>query len=229
MKRLRNDRYDSGITLIALIITIIILLILAGVTVATLTNSGLFDKSKQAKEESENAIVKEETELAKYENEVNNYFDGTIESNRGVSDEEYQALLARLETKGLVAFYNQVFSGTSSSYRTVNLVNYNEHCATATNNVLTINKPGSYTAYLVTAHGQTNGGNGSYLKLFIDNAVVATAYFDRVSTNDTGAVVYDFNVSENETKNIELKILGYDNTASSNAAQTGTMLIIKND
>ena len=39
---------NKGITLVALIITVIILLILAGVTIASLSNSGLFDKSTNA-------------------------------------------------------------------------------------------------------------------------------------------------------------------------------------
>ena len=38
---------NKGITLVALIITVIILLILAGVTIASLSNSGLFDKSRK--------------------------------------------------------------------------------------------------------------------------------------------------------------------------------------
>ena len=44
---------NKGITLVALVITIIILLILAGISIATLTGSGLFEKAKLAKEQSE--------------------------------------------------------------------------------------------------------------------------------------------------------------------------------
>ena len=42
---------EKGITLVALVITIIILLILAGVTISQLIENGLFEKAKQAKEE----------------------------------------------------------------------------------------------------------------------------------------------------------------------------------
>ena len=50
-------RYKStkGITLVALVITIIILLILAGISISTLTNTGIFEKAKEAKQKSENA------------------------------------------------------------------------------------------------------------------------------------------------------------------------------
>lgn len=66
---------NKGITLVALVITIIILLILAGVSIATLGESGLFDKAKEAKNASENASVKENSTLRDYENWVGNYIE----------------------------------------------------------------------------------------------------------------------------------------------------------
>ena len=44
---------ENGITLVALIITIIILLILAGISIANLTQTGLFEKAQEAKEKTE--------------------------------------------------------------------------------------------------------------------------------------------------------------------------------
>ena len=45
---------NEGITLIALVITIIVLLILAGITIATLTgNNGILTKTNEAKEQTE--------------------------------------------------------------------------------------------------------------------------------------------------------------------------------
>lgn len=46
---------EHGITLVALVMTIIIILILAGVTLTTLTQTGLFENAKQAKNATENA------------------------------------------------------------------------------------------------------------------------------------------------------------------------------
>ena len=64
---------DKGITLVALVITIIILLILAGVAIASLTNKGLFDKTKIAKQNTLEGILKENIILNEYENELNEY------------------------------------------------------------------------------------------------------------------------------------------------------------
>ena len=51
---------NKGITLIALVITIIVLLILAGVTIATLTgDNGILTKAVTAKENTEKASTKE--------------------------------------------------------------------------------------------------------------------------------------------------------------------------
>ena len=42
----------KGITLVALVITIVILLILAGISIQAISNTGLFANAKRAKDES---------------------------------------------------------------------------------------------------------------------------------------------------------------------------------
>ena len=46
---------SKGITLVALVVTIVVLLILAGISISALTNTGIFQKAKDAKQASENA------------------------------------------------------------------------------------------------------------------------------------------------------------------------------
>ena len=89
--RIKFERkQNTGITLIALVITIIVLLILAGVTIATLTgDNGLFEKSSKAKIESEIASVKEQAQL-----DISNYVaekleigeDSTVNTPRKVQE-----------------------------------------------------------------------------------------------------------------------------------------------
>ena len=56
---------NKGITLIALVITIIILLILASVTIATLTGeNGIITKAREAQEKTEKAAIEEQLRLA---------------------------------------------------------------------------------------------------------------------------------------------------------------------
>ena len=77
----KTKENQKAITLIALIVTIIILLILAGISIASLTGNGLFEKVKLAKEKQENAQIKENTILADYENKINGIVDSSIREN----------------------------------------------------------------------------------------------------------------------------------------------------
>ncbi len=52
-------RSQKGITLIALVITIIVMLILVGVTITMAVNGGLFNYAKQAAEGTQNAMDEE--------------------------------------------------------------------------------------------------------------------------------------------------------------------------
>ena len=61
---MENLRRNKGITLVALVITIIILLILAGISIQAITNTGLFVNAKKAKEKSMEGQLKEEISLA---------------------------------------------------------------------------------------------------------------------------------------------------------------------
>ena len=56
---------NRGITLIALIITIIVLLILAGISIATLTgDNGILRKATDAKTKNDEAQIRERIQLA---------------------------------------------------------------------------------------------------------------------------------------------------------------------
>ena len=65
------EENNKGITLIALVITIIVLLILAGVSIAMLTgDNGIITQAKEAKEKTEEAKRKEEQDLENLLNRI---------------------------------------------------------------------------------------------------------------------------------------------------------------
>ena len=70
---MKYTKGKRGITLIALEITIIILLILSGITISSLTNTGLFKNAKEAKNRTEDAQRQEQDLLNQYEEELNRY------------------------------------------------------------------------------------------------------------------------------------------------------------
>ena len=75
---------DKGITLIALVITIIILLILAGISISALTNQGLFKNAKAAQNATEKAEKEQGQILNEYEDEINKYLNNANEDEKEV-------------------------------------------------------------------------------------------------------------------------------------------------
>ena len=61
---MEKSRENKGITLVALVITIVILLILAGISIQAITNTGLFANAKLAKEKSIKAEMQEAISIA---------------------------------------------------------------------------------------------------------------------------------------------------------------------
>ena len=77
-KKLKNKK---GITLIALVITIIVLLILAGVSIATLTGeNGILTQANNSKVETRGAAVQEERDLWVADKEASKYSNGSAET-----------------------------------------------------------------------------------------------------------------------------------------------------
>ena len=72
----RNLRKNKGITLVALVVTIIILLILATISIQSLTNTGLFKRAQEAKNAMENAEAEQAKMLNEYENALKDYSQG---------------------------------------------------------------------------------------------------------------------------------------------------------
>ena len=81
-KKLNLTNNNKGITLIALVITIIVLLILAGVTInLTLGENGIFRTAEQAGKNYTQAQEQELAGLANFENTINNIIAGTGNGN----------------------------------------------------------------------------------------------------------------------------------------------------
>ena len=90
---LKNKR---SITLIALVVTIVVLLILAGVTISLLLDeNGIIAKSKDARNANRAGAIKEEITLWKA--------DKFAADNGAGSHESMDDFLARLKTRGLIS------------------------------------------------------------------------------------------------------------------------------
>lgn len=92
---------ESGITLIALVVTIVVLLILAGVSInLVLGNNGIISKAKDAKVQTRAGTVADEVEIWKADVYLANNTNGTKEAE--------SAMLARLRTNNLITDDDEV-------------------------------------------------------------------------------------------------------------------------
>ena len=80
------EKENRGITLIALVITIIILLILAGISISALTNQGLFRNAKAAQNATEKAEAEQGQRLNEYEDEINKYLSNNDKKEEKIVD-----------------------------------------------------------------------------------------------------------------------------------------------
>ena len=70
----KNSKNQEGITLVALVITVVVMLILAGVAIAAIVDgNGLFNRTRQATESYENAARNEADKIKTLMNEIDNY------------------------------------------------------------------------------------------------------------------------------------------------------------
>ncbi len=72
------SKKQAGITLVALVVTIVVLLILAGITIMyTIGENSIFKKAQEAKDKTEEAIKNEQEYMNAIDNMVNGYLNGT--------------------------------------------------------------------------------------------------------------------------------------------------------
>ena len=111
-EKTQKAKDTKGITLVALVITIIILLILAGITILSLTNTGLFGKAQEAKEKTQNAAENQAKILNEYEDELNKYISGTTE-------EKTEKLADKVKVGDYVSYTPDTVSNTDIKYTTL--------------------------------------------------------------------------------------------------------------
>ena len=91
---IRTLKSKKGITIIALIITVVVLLILAGISVSLVVDKdGLLNSSKETKEEVRAKMIEQKKEVWSLENQL----------NKGTSQEiTWEQFLESLETDGMI-------------------------------------------------------------------------------------------------------------------------------
>ena len=117
----------QGITLIALVITIIVLLILASVSIAMLTgDNGILKQAQNARDKTNEAAKNEQLDLAKQEDLINETLNGVeveqvTDSNPGALEQEDTNTYIVNSIEDLVVFAHDVTNGNNYEGKTVKL------------------------------------------------------------------------------------------------------------
>ena len=121
-QKLKNEK---GITLVALVITIIVLLILAGVTLSmVMGDSGIFGKSNSAKEKTQLSNAEETIKLAVLENQVK-----SVSGDAALTNDQLKEEIAKKLTE-----QGYTVSGSKVTYygdKTIDIENYLEKESTS--------------------------------------------------------------------------------------------------
>lgn len=115
---------NKAITLVALVITIIVLLILAGISISLLTQTGIFEKVKQSEQISENAQEQENEILSEHEDKINDIvasigIAGTREQNENNYSTEEQAIGTWIDGKTV---YQRVYTYNGELIKNTNKI-----------------------------------------------------------------------------------------------------------
>ena len=102
MKGIMKQEGQAGITLVALVITVVVMLILAGVAIAAVVDGdGLFSKTRQAAETYENATKEEGEKIQSLINEIDKYLEGNIEEGEETTQDTNPPTIATIESSNI--------------------------------------------------------------------------------------------------------------------------------
>ena len=190
MEKFRKKIFKStkGITLIALVVTIIILLILAGVSIAMLTgNNGVLIQAKSAKENTRVGEVQEKVKLAAQ---------AALTANlgNGIEKEKFQEELNNMFTQG-----EQVgleYDETNKKY-TVTVDKYEVEVSNM--GAVGEAKEATIQAKLTLTYKNTEQKAGENVASVVDkNVPIPTNFYYVGGTKDTGVVISDNRSDENQ-------------------------------
>ena len=211
MKKSKNSlKANKGITLIALVITIIVLLILAGVSIATLVGeNGILTRASEASRETEIASVREQAQL-----DITNWVAGKMENGEDTTVNTPEKIQEILETENQNNG-NKYYSGFSETGVTTPNgyeVPYEELYTTGTSGGETVSKTvedlvAGDRVYYDT--GDTSVGNQGVIECIVlyDSSseygvqIISADIVDTVTLGDS-----DFNTAKDSYNNA-LKIL----------------------
>ena len=178
MKNIVNRR-NSGITLIALVVTIVVLIILATVSINTvLGDNGIIKKAQEAKEAYSKSVKAEDTAMQKLLNEMVQY-DTDNSGSGGETTKPAEGITATVDGKTVTITKDNV-----ATYLGKVVSNYKPTGTTVAVGGTTYTVSNNYRLYYVDFEGKYGEKNGVYLKADCTNKNYALGQDTTASTED---------------------------------------------
>ena len=233
MKSLKNSR-QKGITLIALVVTIVVLIILATVSIlAVFGDNGIIARAQTAKDTHEKGKADETNTLDDYASYIGNYLDGKGGSSGGGSDtptKPAEGITATVEGKTVTITKDNV--ATYLGKVVTNYVPTAKRVAVGTNTYTVSN---NYRLYYVDFDGKYGEKNGVYLKadctnkgyqLPIADTTASTA--DNVKIKALNPSLYKDGATSPTASQVNMKAVTFlTNTNNWNSLKTGASIADK--
>ena len=128
--KMLKTKEKKGITLIALVITIVVLLVLAGVSIAMLTgNNGILTQAQKSKQATEEAKQKEKEDLIKLEMLANNSNVNIPNLKEGMIPVKWNATNKTWEVADKSNTGNDWYDYSTESKKWANVVTVKENCS----------------------------------------------------------------------------------------------------
>ena len=228
MKKLKNNR-QKGITLIALVVTITVLIILATVSINTvLGDNGIIKRAQKARDSYSNSQKSEDEQMAVLANEMAEYDEG--EGSGGGTTKPAEGITATVEGKTVTITKDNV--GTYLGKVVTNYVPTATTVAVGTNTYTVSN---NYRLYYVDFDGKYGEKNGVYLKadctnknyaLPITDTTASTA--DNVKIKALNPSLYKDGATSPTASNENMKAVTFlTNTNNWNSLKTGASIADK--
>ena len=210
---------QRGITLVALVISIILLLILAGISIQALTNQGIFAQANNAKRESEIANIKEKIALDIYEKQ--------LEPPLGsITEEQLETILGKYGTVNKREDGTIVGITTEKGYEIL-LKDIYEGGTTEEPLEITVENITS-TTNSITIKITTSGNKGGTLEIYKKTEAEAEYTLEKTATGEEAiGLEYTIENLEQDTK-YSIKIVATKNGQTKEATAEQTTLKVQN-
>ena len=203
-----TTKKERGITLIALVITIIVLLILAGASIATLTGqNGILTRANEAKIEQSHGAVKEAIALAynEWQIELNTVSSNKQKNDNLINDENQNYTRIASEDKIMISGKENKFTATNG-VTFLNFLKDKKYIKENTENIIDVEK---------LTGGKQALGNGTdndiyvieeqeenYVVVYIDNANKRQEIWTMVKEEGSNIKLDIVKVPENESEKV---------------------------